>query len=103
MLEFDLEGAKVNHAWEHDGQLFLRIEARLMIKNTGRVAAYKWSLVTKEIGGFPNGRDADFLFGDIPGLSGHANSVRIDDKSCRAAHVEKVELSAFCCGLRHGR
>jgi hypothetical protein len=77
-LEFGLESAKVDHAWEHQGSLIVRVRSEFIIKNTGRVAAYKWSLVARAYGNGPDGRSSDYLFGDIPGNPG-SSSIRIDD------------------------
>lgn len=77
-LEFDLESAQIEHAWEHQGSLYLRVRAELIIKNTGRVAGYKWSLATRQYSA-PDGRGSDYLFGDRPGDPDHNSTIRVDD------------------------
>jgi hypothetical protein len=78
-LEFDLDSVEVEHAWEHQGLLCLRVHAEFIVKNTGRVAAYKWALVARAYGNYPDGRSDDYLFGLIPGAPGRSSSMRVDD------------------------
>jgi hypothetical protein len=57
----------------------LRIVAKVKISNTGRVAAYKWSLVARSITGYADGRSDDYFFGGIPGVTGRPSGIRVDD------------------------
>jgi len=77
-LDFDLTGVDVD-AWSYEEQLILRLEARFLLENKGRVAAYKWALVARTLTNAPEGRADDFLFGAIPGAPAHMSSIRIDD------------------------
>jgi len=58
-LEFQFESATVEQGWEHDSSLFLRVVLQFKIKNTGRIAAYKWSLVPRTISNIPDERGDD--------------------------------------------
>jgi hypothetical protein len=78
-LEFELNTALVEHGWEHNGSLFLRIALQFAIKNVGRIAAYKWSLVPRTMEKIPEGRGDDYFFGDTPGAPSRNSSIRIDD------------------------
>lgn len=98
-LDFQLSDLEFD-AWEHDGIVVLRIEAKFNIKNTGRVAAYKWSLqfrsysVSKE-------RAEDYLIGPVlPGASGNKN-IRIDDTILPGCSL--TERKPFGLRLRSSR
>lgn len=65
-----------------DNRIFVSLRARLVLENTGRIAAYKWAVHTRAIAGHPNDRDVDFEFdrqrypiGAATGDSG----IRLDD------------------------
>jgi hypothetical protein len=77
-LDFELTGIDVD-GWSYEEQPMLRLEAKFLVENKGRVAAYKWALVARTLGNAPEGRADDFLFGAIPGATGRASSIRIDD------------------------
>ena len=71
-------GAEVE-TWLHQGMPMLRVDAKFLIENKGRVAAYKWALVARTLNQIPDGRGGDYHFGAIPGSTGRSTSVRIDD------------------------
>jgi hypothetical protein len=78
-LDFKLMSVTPENAWVHEDGLYLRIDAKFLIENKGRVAAYKWSLIPRQIGNIPEGRDEDYFFSGIPGSTGRMTSVRVDD------------------------
>jgi Putative DNA-binding domain len=78
VLDFDLRGVEID-AWLYQGMPMLRVEARFSVENKGRVAAYKWALVPRTIHDIPDGRGGDIHFGAIPGATGRATSIRVDD------------------------
>lgn len=78
VLDFELTGAEVE-AWLHQGMPMLRVDAKFLIENKGRVAAYKWALIARTLDQIPDGRGDDYHFGAIPGATGRTTSVRIDD------------------------
>jgi hypothetical protein len=78
VLDFELTGVEID-AWLQQGMPMLRVDARFTIENKGRVAAYKWSLVARTLSQIPDGRGGDYHFGAIPGATGRASSIRIDD------------------------
>ena len=78
VLDFELAGAEIE-TWLHQGMPMLRVDAKFLIENKGRVAAYKWALVPRTLNQIPDGRGDDYYFGAIPGASGRSGSVRIDD------------------------
>jgi hypothetical protein len=77
-LEFELTGADVD-AWLHEGLPMLRIDAKFMVENKGRIAAYKWALVARTLDGIPEERGDDYLFQGIPGATARTTSIRVDD------------------------
>lgn len=84
-LNFSLSSVKVENAWLHEGTPILRVDADFSIENTGRIAAYKWSLVLEQYA-VPSDRTDDFLFGAIPGAPPRTSGLRVDDTilpSCR--------------------
>lgn len=78
VLDFELAGAEIE-TWLHQGMPMLRVDAKFLIENKGRVAAYKWALVARTLNQIPDGRGDDYYFGAIPGATGRSSSVRIDD------------------------
>jgi hypothetical protein len=78
VLDFELTGAEID-AWLHQGMPMLRVDAKFLIENKGRIAAYKWALVARTLNEIPEGRGEDYYFGAIPGATGRSSSVRIDD------------------------
>ncbi|MGY2983385.1 AlbA family DNA-binding domain-containing protein [Bradyrhizobium sp. USDA 4508] len=78
VLDFELTGAEIE-TWLHQDMPMLRVDAKFLIENKGRVAAYKWALVARTLNQIPDGRGDDYYFGAIPGATGRSSSVRIDD------------------------
>jgi len=78
VLDFELAGAEID-TWLYQGMPMLRVNAKFLIENKGRVAAYKWALVPRTLNQIPDGRGDDYYFGAIPGATGRSSSVRIDD------------------------
>ncbi|MBJ7405027.1 MAG: ATP-binding protein [Bradyrhizobium sp.] len=76
-LDFELTDVEIE-AWLHQGQPVLRVDAKFLIENTGRMAAYKWALVARSLK-HPDGRGDDYYFGAIPGATGRSSSIRVDD------------------------
>jgi len=72
---FSVKAARVE-----DG-VFLALRLRFLVKNTGRVAAYKWQLQITEMGGHFPSRVADYRFGsrDYPPGWTMDSAIRIDD------------------------
>jgi hypothetical protein len=82
VLDFDLVNATIQNAWALQGSggaLVLLVEMEFLIKNTGRVAAYKWALSARSISNIPDGRGDDYHFGAVPGAPGRSTSIRVDD------------------------
>jgi hypothetical protein len=77
-LDFELSGLDFD-AWEHEGMIVVRVEAKFSIENTGRVAAYKWALQFRQASVVTERANDYFVGGVLPGASGHATSIRIDD------------------------
>jgi hypothetical protein len=99
-LDFELSGLEFD-AWEHDGIVVLRIEAKFGIENTGRVAAYKWALQFRQASVVTE-RSADYLIGGtLPGASAHATSIRIDDTILPGCSL--AESKIFGLRLRSSR
>jgi Putative DNA-binding domain len=78
VLDFKLSGLDYD-AWEHEGTIVLRVEAKFSIENTGRVAAYKWALQFRQAMVVTERGEDYFIGGALPGASSHASSIRIDD------------------------
>jgi hypothetical protein len=78
-LDFDLQSVEVEDAWKHEGSLIMRVLGNFEIKNTGRIAAYKWALVARRMHQIPDDRVEDYFFGNIPGNLGRNSSMRVDD------------------------
>jgi len=78
VLDFELAGAEIE-TWLYQGIPMLCVDAKFLIENKGRVAAYKWALVPRTLNQIPDGRGDDYYFGAIPGATGRSSSVRIDD------------------------
>jgi hypothetical protein len=78
-LDFDLRRVDIEEAWRHEGSLMLRFVAHFEVKNTGRIAAYKWALVPRRLFQIPDDRVDDYFFGPIPGSGGRNSSFRVDD------------------------
>ncbi len=97
-LDFKLLSAKPEHAWLHEGTVILRIDADFLIENTGRVAAYKWSLVQQHLNNVPDDRSNDYLFGAIPGSPGGMSSIRVDDTILPSGSL--LETKTFGVRLR---
>jgi hypothetical protein len=82
MLEPDLTEILVNQVHEHEGGLFAEIELAFAVKNTGRVAAYKWALMVERMSGHAPGREEDYCFSfrSFPrGGRGRDSSISLDD------------------------
>ncbi len=77
-LDFNLTGIEVD-AWSNEQLPMLRVDAKFIVENKGRVAAYKWALVPRTLGDIPEQRGEDFFFGGIPGASRRDSSIRVDD------------------------
>lgn len=73
-----LAPAKARRA--EDG-FFLATRLGFLVKNTGRVAAYKWQLQVTEMGGHPASRVADYRFclADYPPGWSMDGGIRVDD------------------------
>jgi Putative DNA-binding domain len=97
-LDFKLLSVTPESAWLHEGALFLRIDAKFLIENKGRIAAYKWSLISRQIGNIPEERGEDYLFSGIPGAPGRMSSIRVDDAILPGAALN--ELKTFGVRLR---
>jgi hypothetical protein len=69
-LDFSLRSVNVESAWLHEGAIILRIDADFIIENTRRIAAYKWSLIPRQLTNVPEDRAGDYLFSGIPGSTG---------------------------------
>ncbi|MBB6224987.1 AlbA family DNA-binding domain-containing protein [Rhizobium leguminosarum] len=78
-LDFTLSNVTIESGWSHEGAIILKVDAGFVIENTGRIAAYKWSLIARELSGVPEGRAGDYFFSGIPGATRGASSIRIDD------------------------
>jgi hypothetical protein len=105
VLDFELSGAEID-AWLWEGTPMLRVDAKFLIENKGRVAAYKWSLVARTLDQIPDGRGGDFYFGAIPGATGRASSIRIDDTILPGCQLEESKVFGvrLCpAGLDEGR
>jgi hypothetical protein len=61
--------------------VFLATHLRFLVRNSGRVAAYKWQLQVTEMAGHPEGRVSDYRFrvGDYPSGWGMPGGIRVDD------------------------
>ena len=82
MLEPDLTGILVNQVHEHEGGLFAEMQLAFAVKNTGRVAAYKWALMVERMSGHAPGREEDYCFSfrSFPrGGRGRDSSISLDD------------------------
>jgi len=81
-LVVDLVSIQKSDTYPWSGGVF--VEARLVftIKNTGRLAAYKWALVVEAFSGAPPGREPDykFQFEEFPrGQRSRSSGIRVDD------------------------
>lgn len=96
VLDFELTGAEIE-AWLHQGLPMLRVDAKFLIENKGRVAAYKWALVSRTLNQIPDGRGDDYYFGAIPGATGRSSSIRIDDTILPGCTLQESKIF----GVRH--
>jgi hypothetical protein len=80
-LEADLISLIPAKARRVEGGTFLAFRLRFLVKNTGRVAAYKWQLQVMEISGHPLARADDYRFrpADYPPGWGMDGGMRVDD------------------------
>ncbi|MBA2248196.1 MAG: ATP-binding protein [Chloroflexia bacterium] len=83
-----------------DGAVFLATELRFRVENTGRVAAYKWAVQVREMGGHPKERPEDYRWNksDYPDGMGNNISLAIDDTILPGG--VRNETSDFGCLLR---
>ncbi len=88
-LDFSLRSVNAESAWLHEGAIILRIDADFIIENTGRIAAYKWSLIPHQLTDVPEDRAGDYLFSGIPGSPDRATSLRVDDTILPGASVSE--------------
>lgn len=78
-LAISVAGAQIEAGWEHEGSLYIRVCLKISVENSGRVAAYKWRVVPRQLQNEGNGRSKDYIFGPAPGAPGRNSSLRIDD------------------------
>ena len=97
-LDFKLLSVNPESAWLHEGAIILRIDALFLIENTGRIAAYKWALIPRAFQHTSTDRDADWFFSGIPGSTGRATSLRVDDTILLGASL--TEQKTFGVRLR---
>lgn len=70
------------NAGRTDSAIFLAVSLRFRLKNTGRVAAYKWNLLVKKQSGHPEDRFSDYMFRqqDFPlEFRSSRGGIRLDD------------------------
>lgn len=81
VLEFSVEELVLEDAYKSSNAIFLETRLRFGISNTGRVTAYKWALLLKNIGNIPDGRGGDYRdrTADYPIKKGRSRGVRMDD------------------------
>jgi hypothetical protein len=97
-LDFELCGLEFD-AWEHEGMIMVRVDAKFSIENTGRVAAYKWALQIRKAS-MVTERAEDYLIGgSLPGASGHATSIRIDDTILPGCTLVEGKVFGLRCAL----
>jgi hypothetical protein len=82
-LEAEVVGFKMHRFGRAEKYQAFLLAARLdfVVRNTGRVAAYKWQIAIDSVSGAPPGREQDYSlpFEDQHVFSGMGNGVRIDD------------------------
>ncbi|RYG85600.1 MAG: ATP-binding protein, partial [Alphaproteobacteria bacterium] len=84
-LEASLAEVKLTAAYPHvsnTNSVFVETRLKFVIKNSGRVAAYKWALIVEGTDGAPADRSADlvFRFADFPrGSRSRSSGIRLDD------------------------
>jgi hypothetical protein len=91
VLDFELVGTEVE-TWLYQGMPMLRVDAKFLIENKGRVAAYKWALVARTFHQFPDGRVDDYYFGAIPGATSRSSSIRIDDTILPGCTLQETKI-----------
>lgn len=91
VLDFELVSTEVD-TWLHEGLPMLRVDAKFLIENKGRVAAYKWALVARTLHQTPDGRGGDYYFGAIPGATGRSTSVRLDDTILPGCSMQETKI-----------
>jgi hypothetical protein len=77
-LEASLGGAEIEAGWEHEGFLYIRICMRMKVHNRGRVAAYKWGLLPRQLHNHADGRADDYFFVAVPGAPGRNSKLSLD-------------------------
>ncbi len=83
ILKPELQGVRVARAYACEGGAFVELILRFEVKNTGRVAAYKWRLVLDRVTGARQGDDPECFFDarQFPRTGGgvRRNGVLLDD------------------------
>ena len=107
VLEASLTGMHKAAAYSTADGVFVATRLRFLIKNAGRVAAYKWELVVEGTFGDAIGREDDYKFhlSQFPaGHRGHSGGVSIDDTILPSlARQLETDFGFFLRGLEDDR
>jgi hypothetical protein len=95
VLEATPKGLRIAKVAPAEGKMFLALRMQFLVRNVGRVAAYKWGLWVERMSGHVANRQEDYRFGmaNYPPIGGMNSSIRVDDSILPAgAMTEDVDL-----------
>lgn len=80
-LEVSLENLALIDSYNLDGNIFIEAKMEFIIKNTGRIAAYKWGIFIRTINNVPDNRENDYFLGtqNFPLKKSRDRNLRLDD------------------------
>ncbi|MHB8868885.1 MAG: AlbA family DNA-binding domain-containing protein [Thermoleophilia bacterium] len=81
VIEVSFQSLSIQDAYRVDKDVFLETRLLFEVRNTGRVAAYKWALILRGLENIPEGREIDYCFdvNEYPKKQRRDVSMRIDD------------------------
>lgn len=92
---------------DHSESLFVATRLKFVVRNTGRVAAYKWALIVEGTDGDPVGRSGDFKFAsrDFPrGTGSGSDNTRLDNTILPGlATYTETDFGFFLRASQHDR
>jgi len=96
-LEFALEEVNLADASQIDDGIFLETKMVFLIKNTGRIAAYKWGLFLNTLLNIPDDREKDYFVGagSFPVNKRRDRSIRMDDTILPGGEIPETRDLGF--------
>lgn len=98
VVEVSFQSVHIRDAYRVDGSIFLETVLLFYATNKGRVAAYKWALITRGLDNIPDGRDRDYLFDvkEYPKKKRRDIVMRMDDTLLPACTLsEEVQVGVM--------